>query len=64
MFDIPIPRTHTPDPKRLSRGVGVLGVALVCPQAFVSNAYQSLVVSTLINGSKPRRTDSNNMSLF
>jgi hypothetical protein len=31
MFDIPIPRTHTPDPKRLSRGVGVLGVALVCP---------------------------------
>jgi hypothetical protein len=56
MFDIPTPRTHTPDPKRLSRGVGVLGVALVCPQAFVSNAYQSLVVLTVIGRSLKGQT--------
>jgi hypothetical protein len=62
MFDIPIPRA--PDPKRLSRGVGVLGAALIRTRAFVQMldrawSYQSLMA---VNKSKSQRSYSYKMT--
>jgi hypothetical protein len=43
MFDIPIPRAHPRSEKViLSRGVGALGVALVCPERVSKGLLEEL----------------------